>query len=212
MRKTPGGGPKRRGIRRAGAGDKAAVKDWFLANADGLYTFVYYRVGKDADLAAEVVQETFTVALENIASYDPGRGSEFAWLTCVARNCIRRALRQRRQAASLLSRWEAIDRRLLDAYERLENAPLPEDALERQETRELVQTTLANLPCRYRDVLKSYYYLRLPLKRIAAGAGLSESATKSLLHRARLAFKAAFLTVAEGYLTAVPPEGGCHET
>ena len=41
------------------ARDAEAVEKWFLTYSDTLYTFVYYRVGKDVDIAAEIVQETF---------------------------------------------------------------------------------------------------------------------------------------------------------
>ena len=45
------------------AGDPEALEAWFHRNKDALYSFVYFRVGGDADLAADALQSTFTVAL-----------------------------------------------------------------------------------------------------------------------------------------------------
>lgn len=61
--------------------DVEAVEKWFRTYSDTLYTFAYYRVGKDAEAAAEVVQETFVQALRKIENYDSQRGSMLVWLT-----------------------------------------------------------------------------------------------------------------------------------
>lgn len=45
------------------AGEAEAVRAWFERYADNVYTFVYYRVGKDEQTASDVVQETFLDAL-----------------------------------------------------------------------------------------------------------------------------------------------------
>ena len=50
-----------------------AIQAWFERYADSVYTFVYYRVGKDEQAASDVVQETFLDALTRIEQYDPER-------------------------------------------------------------------------------------------------------------------------------------------
>jgi RNA polymerase sigma-70 factor (ECF subfamily) len=175
--------------------EPGAVERWFLEYADGLYSFVYYRVGRDADLAADVCQETFVEALENFAGFDPGRGSMFSWLACTARNRIRRALRLKGRFSPGLERWEAIDRDLLRARDGIDPSPLPEELLERRERDDLVRMALSTLPFRYGKVLRRHYCRREPLARIAASEGMTEGAVKALLHRARLAFKAAYTTI-----------------
>jgi RNA polymerase sigma-70 factor (ECF subfamily) len=175
----------------------AAVERWFHRHANPLYTFVFYRVGRDPELAAEVVQETFLAALGKIEDYDPERGGMQPWLTFVARNCIRSALRQRSRFEGGLAEWEEIDRKLLATFRDLSAAPLPDEVLERQETAELVQMALSNIPETYRRALKQHYYLGRSLAEIARSQRTTEGAVKSLLHRARLAFKAAFETIAE---------------
>ena len=56
---------------------------------------------------------------------------------------------------------------------------------------------LSNLPGSYRSALRQHYFEQRSLREMAATSGSTESAVKSLLHRARLAFKAAFQTIAE---------------
>ena len=175
------------------------IERWFLEHADAIYTFVFYRVGRDEELATEVVQETFLAALERIEDYDRERGPMLPWLTYTARNCIRKALRQRGRLRSLGDRWEVIDRKLLAAYSELASSPLPDEILEKEETAELVQMALSNLPDNYRRALQQHYCLQRPLREIADGLGVTEGAVKSLLHRARLAFKAAFETIADSF-------------
>jgi RNA polymerase sigma-70 factor (ECF subfamily) len=174
-----------------------AVKRWFLQHADAVYTFVYYRANRDADLAADLVQETFLEALARIDDYDPGRGGMLTWLTLLSRNCIHRALRQQDRYRTTERMWEKINARLLTAYRQLESTPLPDEIVERQETAELVQMALANLPDNYRQALTQHYYEQRSLQEIASSRGTTEGAIKSLLHRARLAFRAAFGTIAD---------------
>lgn len=186
----------------------AAVESWFREYADAVYTFAFYRVGKDPDLATEVVQDTFVTALSRIEEYDPRRGLMLPWLTYRCRNSIRKALRHRRRGEALADFWEETDRRLLATYKQLAIAPLPEEILHRQETKELVHLTLASIPGNYQQVLTMHYIEQRPLKEIATSQGLSEGAIKSMLHRARLAFKTAFVTFADALSVEPSVEGG----
>ena len=173
-----------------------AVECWFGEHADAVYTFVFYRVGKDRELANDVVQETFLKALHKIREYDPRRGPMLAWLTYVSRNCIRRTLVAQGRHREYAEVWENIDERLAAAYRELAAAPLPDEVLIRQETTELVHEALSNLPVKYQRALKLRYYDQQPVEEIARAEGLTTGAAKALLHRARLAFKAAFETIA----------------
>ncbi|UCC30039.1 MAG: sigma-70 family RNA polymerase sigma factor [Phycisphaerales bacterium] len=184
-----------------------AIEPWFLEHADALYTFVFYRVGKDEELATDVVQDVFVTALDKIDRYDPTRGGMFAWLTYVARNCIRRALERRGRYAGYAAYWEEIDQKLLAACKELATAPLPEEVLTRRETTELVHVALSNLPENYQRALRQRYYEQWPLQAIARSEGVTEGAVKSLLYRARQAFKTAFEMFADTLDDQVPTRG-----
>src|SRR5688572_22486348 len=122
-------------LRAAARGDAAAVGRFYDQHVDALYAFVFYRVGRDAALAEDVVQETFTRALARVADYDPARGGVVAWLCTLSRNAIRDHLRAARRSDDLADTWERIDASLAQIFESLAQSPLPGDVLERAETR-----------------------------------------------------------------------------
>ena len=174
-----------------------AIERWFRNYSDILYTFVFYRVQRDSDLACDIVGETFLEAMGKIELYDPERGSMFAWLTMLSKNHISRALKAKGKLISYDQTWGSLDRDLSRCFERIATEPLPHSVLEQKETAELVQNTLANIPANYNKVLNEYYYHRKPLKEIASLQSTSEGAIKALLYRARIAFKEAFLRISE---------------
>jgi RNA polymerase sigma-70 factor (ECF subfamily) len=185
--------------------EPGAVEGWFREQADLLYRFILYRVGKDRELTTDLVQETFLTALRKIGDYDPDRGAMFVWLTTLARNEIRRALRQRKRTQTYAEFWEKADRLLAQAYAELATAPLADEVLERAETAELVQLTLSSIPGNYSRVLTEHYRDAQPIKAIARRQGLTEGAVKSMLHRAREAFRQAFETYARRPSGQLPP-------
>lgn len=180
--------------------EKDEVDRWFSTFADPVYAFILYRVGRDADLAGDVAQETFVAALERIERFDAARGEMFPWLTHIARNCIRKALRRRGRDVTLPQFWETVDRRLLQAVTDLGTNSLPEALLEQKETAELVRMAMTNLPFRYQLALRRRYFDDLSIHEMAALEGSSEGTVKVLLHRARLAFRTAFETMSTSLL------------
>lgn len=187
--------------------EPAAVESWFLAHADQIYTFAYYRVGKDPEIAADVVQDTFVTAIDRIDRYEPDRGAMSVWLMYLARNCIRSANRYRSRVAFDEGLWERIDARLVATSLDLEADELPPEALEGRETAELVQMTLAHLPKSYRWALVEHYVNQRSLADMTSRREMTESAAKSLLHRARGAFRAAFRAIAEESDAGAPAPG-----
>jgi RNA polymerase sigma-70 factor (ECF subfamily) len=193
-----------RDLRDAARGDADAVGKFYDANVDALYAFVYYRVGRDAALAEDVVQQTFALAIERAADYAPGRGSVGAWLTTLSRNVIRDQLRAHRRADELAATWDRIDQSLAQVYQAMADEPLPGDVLARVETRDLVNMAIAHLPEQYRRVLARKYVDGEAVETLAGELGISVDATKSLLARARRAFRDTFTALGQT-LTEVAP-------
>jgi RNA polymerase sigma-70 factor (ECF subfamily) len=179
----------------AAAGDTAALERLYGAHVDGLYAFVFYRVGRDPVLAEDVVQETFLGALDHADDFDASRGSMRAWLCSRSRNVVRKHLRAHRRADELLRTWDRIDATLTQVFAALDRSPLSDEVLAREETRDLVNMTIANLPERYRDALQRKYVHGESLHDLAGRLACSEDAAKSLLARARRAFRETFLTL-----------------
>ncbi len=175
--------------------EKEEVGHWFDSFADPVYGFIFYRVGRNADLAGDVAQETFVTALETIDRFDPSRGEMFPWLTHIARNCIRKRLRRKNRDSALPDFWNIVDHQLTKAITDLDSNILPEELLEKKETAELVRMVLTNLPLRYQVTLRRRYFEEMSLQEMAASEGSSEGAMKVLLHRARQAFRTAFETI-----------------
>jgi RNA polymerase sigma factor (sigma-70 family) len=153
-------------------------------------------VGRNADLAADATQATFAQALECLGQFDPRRGDMMTWLRTLARNIIRRLLNQQKRNVQF-GNWGHIDETLLRAFEKIDSQPLPEAVLERQETRELVAMTLAALPTHYHQVLEARYLDGQPLDAIAQCRNCTRDGVKSMLRRARAAFRESFLALAK---------------
>ena len=191
-------------LRAAQRGDQEAIARFYDAHVDGLYTFIYYRVGRDTALAEDVVQETFTIAMSRRADYDPARGSIATWLTVLSRNVIRDHLKAHRKSDELATAWERIDATLAQTFAAMAERPLPGEVLERAETRDLVHMAVANLPEQYRTALTRKYVDGESLETLAGELGISIDAAKSLLARARRAFRDTFATLS-AHLSEVTP-------
>ena len=190
FRARPGGD-----LAAARTGDKQAIARFYEAHVDGRYTFIYYRVGRDTALAEDVVQETFAIALSKQAEYDEARGSVGSWLTVLSRNVIRDHLRAHTRSDKLATTWDRIDHTLAQTFAAMAEQPLPGEVLEREETRDLVHMAIANLPEQYRTALTRKYVDGESLETLAGELGISVDATKSLLARARRAFRDTFATL-----------------
>jgi RNA polymerase sigma-70 factor (ECF subfamily) len=183
--------------RQALAGDADAIRALADAVLRPLYSFCFYRVGRNQHLCEEVVQETLVRALRELEHYDPGRAGNnvFPWLTGLARNEIHRVLMRERTAVSLEALWARTDRELLAVYARLDSEPLGDELLRREETRDLVNATMSQLPPHYRDALEAKYVSGQSVRDLAARWSVSEKAVESQLTRARKAFRATFLAL-----------------
>ena len=178
-------------------GDPAALKAWFEAHVDRVYSFVYYRVGNDPEAAADVTQATFARALEKLDDFDPARGPMATWLRVTSRNLIRDHLRASKRNVPLEDLWARLDTVLESHFSEIDDRRLPDEVLERDETREVVGMTLANLPSQYREVLDAKYLEGQTLEAIATARETTIDSVKALLRRARAAFRQTLQTLAD---------------
>src|SRR6185503_13003595 len=119
-----------------------------------------------------------------------------SWLQGIARNKIRAERRKRAPLALDVAIAEAqgeIDAILCD----IAREPLPDEVLERAETRDLVGATLTALPEDYRRALIEKYVDGLSVQEIATRAKKSPKAAESTLTRARTAFARVFELLAK---------------
>ena len=191
---------------RALGGDAAAVQMMADDLLGPLYRFCLYRVGRNRHLCEEVVQETLVRALRDLDHYDPPRANNniFPWITGLARNEIHRVLNRERAGVSLETLWAKMDRELLSLYARLDSEPFADAVLLREETRELVNATMSQLPPHYREALEAKYVTGKSVRDLAALWRTTEKAVESQLTRARKAFRATFLALTRNLEPELP--------
>ena len=160
------------------AGDVELWQTWYAANYDRLAEYVRWRCGGLVDLAEDAIQETWLTAVRKLGSFDPKRGSFFAWLCGIAanasRNAIRKRRRERRRSRPLVAGDEpTVMHRKTEASEKAERVAL----------------ALAELPEQYESVLRAKYLERKTVAQIADDRGETCKGVESLLTRARQAFR-----------------------
>ena len=143
-----------------------------------LRRYVHFRIGNYHD-AEDVLQEICVAAAANY-----GRQKEFKpWLLGIARNkCMDY---YRRHAGRLEVPVET----------------LPERAYYGRTTLESVADTLERLGDREREILRLYYYSRLPQQQIAERLGIPLGTVKSRLNAARASFKHQYPYPPKGEIT-----------
>lgn len=179
-------------LRAAARGDADALARLYAATVDGLYVYAFYRMDRDAGLAEDVVHDTLLDALRHADLYDEDRGGVQAWILMRARNVARAHLREHRRGHELAAAWSRREATLAQVFQSMDDAPLSEDLLARAETREIVHMAMAGLANNHREVLTRKYVHGDSLHDLGGRLGMSEDAVKSLLARARRAFRDAF--------------------
>jgi RNA polymerase sigma-70 factor (ECF subfamily) len=199
-------------LRAAATGDPDALARLYADHVDALYVYAFYRMDRDAALAEDVVHDTLLDAIRHHDTYDPARGGVQAWILMRARNVARAHLRDHRRSHELAAAWTRRETTLSQIFQALDDAPLGEDLLARAETRELVHLAMSGLATNHREVLTRKYVHGDSLHDLGGRRGLSEDAVKSLLARARRAFRDAFAALRAAERTLVPaPVGNLRE-
>jgi RNA polymerase sigma factor (sigma-70 family) len=159
-----------------GADDLAGM---FHRHARELLRYCTRRIG--AQLAEDVVAETFLVAHERRDRFDPDRGELLPWLYGIATNLLRR--HRGAEVRALRAVAAAVD----DG--RHDDAAADRIDAERSVAR--LSAVLAKLPRRQRDVLMLFAVAELEYAEIAAALGIPLGSVQSSLHRARAKVRAA---------------------
>ncbi len=134
-----------------------------------------YRMLNNAQEAEDAVQEAFIRAYTRLSSFDPQRRFS-AWLLTISSNyCIDRLRRKRYP-------WLTLDD---VAFWLTSDHPGPERSALDHERQDEVQQMLNQLPDNYRTVTVLRYWHDMSYQEIANATGLTESAVKTRLHRAR---------------------------
>jgi RNA polymerase sigma factor (sigma-70 family) len=184
-------------VRRSLGGDREAF-GLIVERYQSLVAAVAFSATGDLALSQDVAQETFLSAWKGLAGLrEPGKLR--SWLTGIARNLTRGALRARGRDA--LGPADS-----LEAFEEPPAAqPSPLDAVLSREEESLVRRALAALPDTYREPLVLFYREQRSIAAVAQALELSEDAVKQRLARGRELLKGHVATLVEGALARTRP-------
>jgi RNA polymerase sigma-70 factor, ECF subfamily len=165
-------------LRSAQRGEEGAINQLVATYQQSVFNVCYRMLGEVTE-AEDATQETLVKALTNLHSYDLERPFK-PWVLRIASNeCIDR-IRRRKNPLSLDGLGED------GAWEwKQGDSPNPEAEMVRRERRDEVRAVLDALNPQDRVIVTLFYWENLPYTEIEAVTGLSISAIKSRLFRAR---------------------------
>jgi|ERR1043165_1087095 RNA polymerase sigma-70 factor (ECF subfamily) len=161
------------------AGDETAWRILYDCAYAELWAYVSWRCAGLRDIAEEITQETWLVAVRRIRDFDPGQASFITWLRGIAAHLLQNAFRVRRRRS---------ERSLTDT----DWVEPSRDEQNSCEQAELVARALAELTDRHEAVLRAKYLDLASVDEIAAEWDETPKAIESLLTRARHAFRIAY--------------------
>ncbi|MCX5384506.1 RNA polymerase sigma factor [Streptomyces sp. NBC_00083] len=166
------------------ARDPAGFAVFYEQQFDAVLGFVTRRVDSP-HLAADLTADIFVAALENAHTYDARRGAPVAWLYGISRNVIaahvRGSSREQRAVARITGR------RLLDD----QDVSAIETRIDAARSVRHMAAAHAALPDPLRELLDLVALDGLTTKEAAQALGISSTAARVRLHRARKALQAA---------------------
>jgi RNA polymerase sigma-70 factor (ECF subfamily) len=154
-------------------GDQNAFADLVTRYQTAVYNMAYRMLG-DATEAEDAAQEVFVRAWNQLHTFQLDRRFS-TWLLSIASHYAIDLLRRRRPQAPLDDVALYVE----------SNEPQPDEVALQGEQTEIVKRMLDKLPEKYRSVTVLRYYNDLSYDEIARITGLTESAVKTQLHRAR---------------------------
>src|SRR5271154_544703 len=149
-----------------------------------VYVMVLSLLQNEAD-AEDAAQEAFLKAFRNLAKFRAE--SKFStWLISIALNEARSKLRQKKAGKmESLDSGSQEDGHVSPAILR-DWREVPSEALERMEVRRMIQIAVADLPGIYREIFLLRDVEELSVNESAEALGISITAVKVRLHRARI--------------------------
>jgi RNA polymerase sigma factor (sigma-70 family) len=146
--------------------------EWlYRSSRDDVYAYVCTLL-RDPAAAEDVTALAFERAYRRRRTFDRRRGEERAWLFGIARNAALDELRRRRRVAALVT--EPADEAV---------SVEDEDEAEVALRRTALQSALAKLPAREREIVALKFHAGLSNAELAQVLGVSESNAGTLLYR-----------------------------
>lgn len=165
----------------AAEGDKEAFEKLYTELRPRIYFFILKNVGSESD-AQDILQETFVTAFEKLPALKD-KSAFSAWVYRIAYTKCMDTLKQRSD-----TRYTDIDDmplKEMDKYQLQNPVMLPEEYAEDRELRARLKQTIEALDTKMRSAVILYYYEEMSVSETAKTLGISESAVKARLYKAR---------------------------
>ena len=161
------------------AGDQAAYEPLVEAYQGRIFAFVAGRI-RDFSATEDIVQNAFVEAYMHLKSLkSPEKFS--GWLRGIALNLSNKWLQQKRPIVSI----DETSRDITPEVSELPLPDLPDEALEKTETKEAIIAAIDTLPDIYREAVLLHYMEGMTYPEIAAFLDISESTVTGRLQVAR---------------------------
>ncbi len=158
-------------------GKESAFKEFYERFFEKVYKYAYRKVKNRSD-AEDITEETFLKALKGFRNFEERfEGGLDVWMYTIERNVVRDYFRKQTGFSVLPfeERWNIILNPPIDD---------PYVTAEREEIKEIINTSLGDLPEQYREVIELRFFKNMSLKEIANVMGKSVGAVKVLQFRA----------------------------
>jgi RNA polymerase sigma-70 factor (ECF subfamily) len=168
------------------AEEPAGITALHEVHLQAVFTYILHRVPNRAE-AEDITAEVFVAAMAALPKFR-GQSSSYAWLLGIARRKIADSARSRRRRPERLEiDLSEEERAAVGGLLALDSGPLPEEAVQHDEARRVMQKLLAALPEAQREALLLQVVHDLSIREISQVMRRSEGAVKCLLQRARAA-------------------------
>ncbi|MCC6192589.1 MAG: sigma-70 family RNA polymerase sigma factor [Anaerolineales bacterium] len=151
--------------------DAAAFAELYQAHLAAVFNYCLFRVG-DRQLAEDLAADVFERAWRARGRYRPDQASFATWVLAVARNAVVDCQRHNGRHPMV-----ALPADLLD------DAPLPDTAVEAADEQARLKAMIATLPEADQDLIALKFGAGLPNRQIGEFLGRSEGAVGVALHR-----------------------------
>lgn len=162
-------------------GDSEAFRALYAAYGSSVIGYLTRVLGR-REMAEELTQDTFLIAIRKIGFFQPGRdGGLRAWMLRIATHRAIDVIRRERRVTAMPDD--------IDASPSLDSSP--EEKLGRQEIQEVIHSALSRLTPSQRMIFLLKEQEDLSCMEISRVCGCSENAVKQILFRARKALRRA---------------------
>ena len=189
------------------ARDAAALRHVITANNQRLFRAAW-SILKDRNEAEEAVQAAYLKAFAKIGEF-AGRSALSTWLTRIAINeALGRLRTNRSRRAQLEAQGVAMLNDYREALMRGSEPAAPDEAMAREQLRQLIERAVADLPVAFRTVFVLREVEGLSVAETAETLGIPQTTVKTRLLRARRKLQDALAPDVRGALTGAFPFAG----